>query len=149
LESGLPPQYLELELTESILMENVEANLAQLQQLKALGVSIALDDFGTGASSLAYLKDFPVDSVKLCQSFVINLPTNDDDRAIASAVISLAQGMHLTSVAEGVENEQQAAFLRERKCDYLQGYLFSQALPAEEMEHFLRGEPFSGEFPTV
>lgn len=143
-ESGLPPHLLELELTESILMENIEANVSQMHLLKALGVSIALDDFGTGATSLAYLKDFPVDSVKLCQSFVLNLPDNDDDRAIASAVIGLAQGMRLTSVAEGVETEEQAAFLRERKCDYLQGFLFSKALPAAEMEHFLRSDVFAG-----
>ena len=141
-ETGLAPRFLELELTESILMENVETNVSQLQQLKALGVSIAIDDFGTGASSLAYLKDFPVDSVKLCQSFVLNLPHNDDDKAIASAVISLAQGLRLISVAEGVENEQQAAFLRENKCDYLQGFLFSKAMPAEDMEHLLHGDYF-------
>ena len=122
-------------------MEKVEENIRQLNELKALGVTIALDDFGSGASSLAYLKDFPVDSVKICQSFVLNLPHSDDDSAIASAVLGLAQGMRLTSVAEGVENEQQAAFLRERHCDYLQGYLFSKALPAAEMEHLLRTEP--------
>jgi diguanylate cyclase (GGDEF)-like protein/PAS domain S-box-containing protein len=137
-ETGLPPSLLELEITETILMEKVEENIRQLNELKALGVTIALDDFGSGASSLAYLKDFPVDSVKICQSFVLNLPHNDDDSAIASAVLGLAQGMRLTSVAEGVENEQQAAFLRERRCDYLQGFLFSQALPAEEIEHLLR-----------
>ncbi|HEY3328135.1 MAG TPA: EAL domain-containing protein [Novimethylophilus sp.] len=137
-ECGLPANLLELEITETILMEKVEENIRQLNELKALGVTIALDDFGSGASSLAYLKDFPVDSVKICQSFVLNLPHSDDDSAIASAVLGLAQGMRLTSVAEGVENEQQAAFLRERRCDYLQGYLFSKALPAEEMEHLLR-----------
>lgn len=137
--SELPAHLLELEITETILMEKVEENIRQLNELKALGVTIALDDFGSGASSLAYLRDFPVDSVKICQSFVLNLPHSDDDSAIASAVLGLAQGMRLTSVAEGVENEEQASFLRERRCDYFQGYLFSKALPAEEMEHLLRG----------
>lgn len=139
-QTGLPAHLLELEITETILMEKVDENIRQLNELKALGVTIALDDFGSGASSLAYLRDFPVDSVKICQSFVLNLPHSDDDSAIASAVLGLARGMRLTSVAEGVENEEQAAFLRERQCDYLQGYLFSKALPPEEMEHLLQGK---------
>jgi diguanylate cyclase (GGDEF)-like protein len=139
-ENELPPHLLELEITETILMDRVEENIRQLHELKALGVTIALDDFGSGASSLAYLKDFPVDSVKICQSFVLNLPDSDDDSAIASAVLGLAQGMRLTSVAEGVENEAQANFLKERRCDFLQGYLFSKALPPDEMEHLLRGQ---------
>ncbi|GBG13215.1 diguanylate cyclase [Novimethylophilus kurashikiensis] len=138
-EHQLPPHLLELEITETILMDRVEENIRQLHELKALGVTIALDDFGSGASSLGYLKDFPVDSVKICQSFVLNLPHSDDDSAIASAVLGLAQGMRLTSVAEGVENEAQANFLKERRCDYLQGYLFSKAVPPEELEHLLRG----------
>ncbi len=136
--SGLSPELLELELTESMFMDSADSNINMLKQLKALGVSIAIDDFGTGASSLAYLKDFPVDTLKICQSFVLNLPHSNDDSAIASAVLSLAQGMSLSSVAEGVENHQQADFLRERSCDYIQGFLFSKPLPADEVSRLLR-----------
>jgi diguanylate cyclase (GGDEF)-like protein/PAS domain S-box-containing protein len=139
-ESGLQPELLELELTESMFMESIESNVSTLDKLKALGVSIAIDDFGSGASSLAYLKNFPVDTLKICQSFVVNLPYDTDDGAIASAVLGLAQGMNLSSVAEGVENVQQADFLRERRCDYIQGYLYSKPLPVEELEILLRAK---------
>jgi diguanylate cyclase (GGDEF)-like protein/PAS domain S-box-containing protein len=138
-ESGLPPELLELELTESMFMDSATSDVNKLTQLKALGVSLAIDDFGTGASSLAYLKDFPVDTLKICQSFVLNLPHNNDDNAIASAVLGLAQAMNFTSIAEGVENAQQADFLRERRCDYFQGYLFSKPLPVEELDLLLSG----------
>ncbi|PPC97293.1 MAG: two-component system response regulator, partial [Methylotenera sp.] len=138
-ESGLPPALLELELTESMFMDSATSDVNKLTQLKALGVSLAIDDFGTGASSLAYLKDFPVDTLKICQSFVLNLPHNNDDNAIASAVLGLAQAMNFTSIAEGVENAQQADFLRERRCDYFQGYLFSKPLPVEELDLLLSG----------
>lgn len=136
-ETALPPDLLEIELTESMFMDSVAGNISKLEKLKALGVLIAIDDFGSGASSLAYLKDFPVDTLKICQSFVLNLPHNNDDNAIASAVLSLAQDMSISSVAEGVENQQQATFLRERRCDYIQGYLFSKPLPVEELEQLL------------
>ncbi|HEY0842183.1 putative bifunctional diguanylate cyclase/phosphodiesterase [Methylotenera sp.] len=138
-ESGLPPELLELELTESMFMDSATGDVNKLTQLKALGVSLAIDDFGSGASSLAYLKDFPVDTLKICQSFVLNLPHNNDDSAIASAVLGLAQAMNFTSVAEGVENAQQADFLRERRCDYFQGFLFSKPLPVEELDLLLNG----------
>ncbi|MFA7350344.1 MAG: EAL domain-containing protein [Methylotenera sp.] len=138
-QSGLPPELLELELTESMFMESAASNVGKLVQLKALGVSLAIDDFGSGASSLAYLKDFPIDTLKICQSFVLNLPYNNDDSAIASAVLNLAQAMNFTSVAEGVENDQQADFLRERRCDYFQGYLFSKPLPVDDLDRLLNG----------
>jgi len=138
-ESGLPPELLELELTESMFMDSATGDVNKLTQLKALGVSLAIDDFGSGASSLAYLKDFPVDTLKICQSFVLNLPHNNDDSAIASAVLGLAQAMNFTSVAEGVENAQQADFLRERRCDYFQGFLFSKPLPVDELNQLLNG----------
>jgi len=138
-ESGLPPELLELELTESMFMDSATGDVNKLTQLKALGVSLAIDDFGSGASSLAYLKDFPVDTLKICQSFVLNLPHNNDDSAIASAVLGLAQAMNFTSVAEGVENAQQADFLRERRCDYFQGFLFSKPLPVDELNLLLSG----------
>lgn len=136
-DSGLPPELLELELTESMFMDSATGDANKLTQLKALGVSLAIDDFGSGASSLAYLKDFPVDTLKICQSFVLNLPHSNDDSAIASAVLGLAQAMNFTSIAEGVENDQQANFLRERRCDYFQGFLFSKPLPVEELDLLL------------
>ena len=138
-KSGLPPELLELELTESMFMDSAAGDANKLMQLKALGVSLAIDDFGSGASSLAYLKDFPVDTLKICQSFVLNLPHSNDDSAIASAVLGLAQAMNFTSIAEGVENDQQANFLRERRCDYFQGFLFSKPLPVEELDLLLSG----------
>jgi diguanylate cyclase (GGDEF)-like protein/PAS domain S-box-containing protein len=137
-ETGLPPHLLEIELTESMFIDSVPENIKKLQKLKSLGVLIAIDDFGSGASSLSYLRDFPIDTLKICQSFVLNLPHSNDDSAIASAVLTMAQGMHISSVAEGVENQQQASFLRERNCDYIQGYLFSKPLPVEELEKLLR-----------
>lgn len=136
-KTGLPAEFLELELTESIFMENAEHNVNTLNRIKALGVSIAIDDFGTGASSLTYLKHFPIDTLKICQSFVLNVSNNNDDAAIASAVIGLAQNMALVSVAEGVETPEQLAFLRERRCDNIQGYLFSKPMPASELAQVL------------
>jgi diguanylate cyclase (GGDEF)-like protein/PAS domain S-box-containing protein len=136
--SGLSPELLELELTESMFMDSAAGNIDTLKRFKALGVSIALDDFGSGASSLAYLKDFPVDTIKICQSFVDNLPHNNGDSAITRALLNLAQDLSLSSVAEGVENRQQAEFLRERSCDYIQGYLYSKPLPVDEVNRLLR-----------
>jgi diguanylate cyclase (GGDEF)-like protein/PAS domain S-box-containing protein len=133
----LPPSLLELELTESIFMDNVERNVETLKRLKAMGISIAIDDFGTGASSLTYLKHFPIDTLKICQSFVVNVPDNAEDAAIASAVIGLAQNMSLISVAEGVETTEQLDFLRTRRCDHIQGYLFGKPMPADELNPIL------------
>jgi len=135
--TGLPAELLELELTESIFMENIEQNVQMLKRMKALGVSIAIDDFGTGASSLTYLKHFPIDTLKICQSFVLNVPANPEDTAIASAVIGLAQNMSMVSVAEGVETPEQLEFLRTRRCDHIQGFLFSKPMPADELTHLL------------
>jgi diguanylate cyclase (GGDEF)-like protein/PAS domain S-box-containing protein len=136
-QTGLPAKLLELELTESIFMDNIEHNVETLRRIKALGASIAIDDFGTGASSLTYLKHFPIDTLKICQSFVLNVPTNPEDAAIASAVIGLAQNMSLVSVAEGVETAEQLDFLRERRCDHIQGFLFSKPMPASELSQVL------------
>jgi diguanylate cyclase (GGDEF)-like protein/PAS domain S-box-containing protein len=133
LQTGLPAALLELELTESIFMENIDQNVHTLKRIKELGVSIAIDDFGTGASSLTYLKHFPIDTLKICQSFVLNVPANPEDAAIASAVIGLAQNMSMVSVAEGVETPEQLDFLRARRCDHIQGFLFSKPMPADEL----------------
>jgi len=130
-ETGLAPRYLELELTESILMQNIETNSAALEKLNAMGVEIAIDDFGTGYSSLSYLKRFPINSLKIDRSFVRDLTLVSDDQAIVKAIITLAQSLKRKVVAEGVETEEQLSILRSLDCDEMQGYLFSKPLPAE------------------
>jgi diguanylate cyclase (GGDEF)-like protein/PAS domain S-box-containing protein len=130
--SGLPGRHLCLELTESVMMENAEETIATLQELKKLGVKISIDDFGTGYSSLSYLKRLPIDTLKIDQSFVRNMPSDADDEAIAMLIISMAHNLKLSVVAEGVETEEQMRSLQSRHCDAMQGYLVSRPLPADE-----------------
>ncbi len=139
----LPASCLELEITETNAMQNAEATVHTLRELKALGVRITIDDFGIGYSSLSYLKRLPIDSLKIDQSFVRDVTTDPDDAAIASAVIALAHTLKLQVVAEGVETEEQMAFLENQGCDRMQGFLFSQPLPPEECGAVLawRGRP--------
>nr|WP_315249180.1 EAL domain-containing protein [uncultured Duganella sp.] len=137
-DTGLPPQLLELEITESTLMENAQDTLAALHRLRGLGVRLSIDDFGTGYSSLSYLKRFPVDIIKIDRSFVQDLPRDADDAAIVSAIIALAHSLRLEVVAEGVETEEQLAFLAGRKCDMMQGYHLSPAVPAGQLEELVR-----------
>jgi len=137
-ETGLDPRYLELELTESAVMESPDATAETLHRLKALGLSIAVDDFGTGYSSLSHLGRFPFDTLKIDRSFVSDITTAPDHATIAMTIIAMAASLRLTVVAEGVETTAQAAYLRARGCDQLQGYLFSRPLPAAELEHLLR-----------
>jgi EAL domain-containing protein (putative c-di-GMP-specific phosphodiesterase class I) len=132
-ESGLPPEYLELELTESTIMERAVKNIQTLQELKNLGITLAIDDFGTGYSSLSYLKHFPIDRLKIDRSFVSDLNTDGDDAAIAEAIIVMAHSLKLDVVAEGVELEEQFDFLHSRNCDTLQGYLMSHPLSVEDV----------------
>ena len=134
-QSGLPPPDLELEITESLLMRDIERTRSTLEQLKALGVRIAIDDFGTGYSSLAYLTTFPLDCLKIDRSFVHDITTNDDDRTVAEAVISLGHSLRLDVVAEGVETEEQLHLLR--GCDGFQGFLISRPQPAEGVRQLL------------
>jgi len=136
-EFNIPPALLELELTESVVMDNIEETVETLQKLKRLGLKIAIDDFGTGVSSLGYLKHFPVDTLKISHDFVLNLPTDSVDASIASAVISLARNMQLSSVAEGVENQGQMDFLRSQDCERIQGFLFSRPIPPDQMTTLL------------
>ena len=131
-ESGVPPDCLELELTESALMQESERVLDVLQRLKALGVSLSIDDFGTGYSSLSYLKRFSVDKLKIDQSFVRDLAADSDDAAIVLAVIQLGHSLKLRTIAEGVETQDQLNFLRENGCHEAQGYFLSRPIPAEE-----------------
>jgi diguanylate cyclase (GGDEF)-like protein/PAS domain S-box-containing protein len=126
------PAYLDLELTESLVMSDVEASIATLRKLKTLGVSISIDDFGTGYSSLSYLKRFPIDTLKVDRSFVTDITSNPQDRSIAMAIIALAKSLELETVAEGVETREQLEMLQQMGCDLIQGYLFGRPLPLDE-----------------
>jgi len=137
-KSGLEAQYLELELTESLIMQDVEAAIATMKELQNLGVHLSIDDFGTGYSSLAALKSFPVTRLKIDKSFITDLITSENDRAVTTAVISLGQKLNLRVIAEGVETEDQMAFLRENNCDEMQGYHFSRPVPAGDIESLFR-----------
>ncbi len=135
--TGLEPRLLELELTESILLEDIDHLLAQLDVLKQLGVKLAIDDFGTGYSSLAYLKRFNIDRLKIDQSFVRDINTDPNDAAIVRAIVQMAHTLNLEVIAEGVEDEAMLKHLRESGCDEVQGYLFSKPLPAHAFEAFI------------
>jgi diguanylate cyclase (GGDEF)-like protein/PAS domain S-box-containing protein len=137
-ETGLPAACLELEITESTIMETAEIAVAMLVRLKELGITLSVDDFGTGYSSLAYLKRFPIDRLKIDRSFVTDLETDPSDAAIATAVIALAHSLGLSVVAEGVETQGQSDFLRERGCDSVQGYFYCRPGPAEIAAAFCR-----------
>jgi diguanylate cyclase (GGDEF)-like protein/PAS domain S-box-containing protein len=137
-DSGLSPQDLVLELTESLLLANESVTQSVLRELKNMGIGLALDDFGTGYSSLAYLKRFPVTKLKIDRSFVRDVATNSDDAAITVAIINVAKSLNLHVIAEGVEDEAQMSFLQAHGCDEIQGYYFSQPLSAEEFAVKLR-----------
>ncbi len=139
-DTGLPAQKLELEITESAVMQDAEKTIATLNALHALGVTLSIDDFGTGYSSLSYLKRFPLAKLKVDQSFVRNLTTSPNDAAIARSVILLGHSLNLVVIAEGVETEAQLAWLRTQHCEEMQGYLFSRPVPATEFEALLRSD---------
>ncbi len=136
-ETGLAPRYLELEMTESILMHDTESSASVLQALKAMGVQLAIDDFGTGYSSLSYLKRFPIDTLKIDQSFVRDIATDADDATIVAAVIGMGRNLKQRVIAEGVETHAQLEFLRARHCDEGQGFHFSHPVSAEEFARLL------------
>jgi EAL domain-containing protein (putative c-di-GMP-specific phosphodiesterase class I) len=131
-ETGLAPQYLELELTESILLANAEVMLSVVQELKAMGLTLAIDDFGTGYSSFSYLRQFQVSKLKIDRSFVRDVALNPDDAAITTAIISMAKSLNLKVIAEGVEDEAQMSFLRAHHCE-IQGYYFSKPLEVDKV----------------
>ena len=136
-ETGMAPQNVELEVTESAAMQDVESSVAIMQELKAIGVHLSIDDFGTGYSSLAYLKRFPLDKIKVDQSFVRNMAEDGNDAAIVQAVVALGHSLNLRVIAEGVETEAQAALLKDYDCEEMQGYLFSKPQPAQEIPALL------------
>ncbi len=136
-ETGLPPVCLELELTESMVMSDVDSAITILRDLKGLGIKIAIDDFGTGYSSLSYLRRFPIDVLKIDQSFVSDITLEQDDAAIVSSIISLAHSLRLKVIAEGVETGEQLAFLRARGCNEVQGYFYSRPVPAMDFASLL------------
>ena len=138
--SGLSPNRLELEITETLLMDKSEQVLATLHALRALGVRISMDAFGTGYSSLSYLRSFPFDKIKIDRSFVHNLSDNLDSQAIVRAVVSLGESLGITITAEGVETEDDLAKLKAEGCDEGQGYLFSKARPAADIFQFLTNQ---------
>jgi EAL domain-containing protein (putative c-di-GMP-specific phosphodiesterase class I) len=137
-ETGLPPYYLELELTETLLLQDAKFTAIVLQALKGLGVRLALDDFGTGYSSLGHLRRFPMDTLKIDQSFVRDLATDADDASLVSAVISMGRSLHMLVVAEGIETQQQLAFLQDHACPEGQGYYFSAPVAAVEFGQLLK-----------
>ncbi|MES2355535.1 MAG: EAL domain-containing protein [Pseudomonadota bacterium] len=137
-DTGLPPEYLELELTESVFMKDSDSVLEALRQLKALGVFLSLDDFGTGYSSLSYLRRFPIDVVKIDRSFTRDVTDSDDDASLTKAIIAMAKSLNMRTVAEGVETEGQLNFFLENRCDAIQGYFFSRPLPTDGMTALLR-----------
>jgi diguanylate cyclase (GGDEF)-like protein len=138
-ESRLEAKYLELELTETLIMQDVDQAIATMKELQTLGVQLSIDDFGTGYSSLAALKRFPVGRLKIDKSFIEDILRDESSNAVAKAIISLGQNLHLRVIAEGVETKDQVAFLRENHCDEMQGYFFSKPIPAAEIETLLAG----------
>jgi EAL domain-containing protein (putative c-di-GMP-specific phosphodiesterase class I) len=141
-EVGIDPGRVTLELTESVLIENTEANLDRLRALKALGVRLAVDDFGTGFSSLSYLQRFPFDAIKIDRAFVqgVDGDPDGDSAAVARAIISMGRALGLACVAEGVETRRQMEWLRAAVCDAAQGHLFAPALPPDEVFPLLTGD---------
>jgi EAL domain-containing protein (putative c-di-GMP-specific phosphodiesterase class I) len=142
-ETGLNPEWLELELTESMLMNDIDSTIETLKRLKSFGIHLSIDDFGTGYSSLSYLRRFPIDALKIDRSFIREVTTNTDDAAIATSIILMGNSLRLSVVAEGVEDESQLAFLQVLQCNEAQGFLFSPPVPAEQAAQFL-GRPLDG-----
>jgi EAL domain-containing protein (putative c-di-GMP-specific phosphodiesterase class I) len=136
-ESELPAERLELEVTESVIMRNMEASIATMQRIRDLGISISLDDFGTGYSSLFYLKKLPIDTIKIDRAFVRDLPHNREDVAIIQGIIAMARSLNLEVVAEGVETLEQLDFLRQSHCHLMQGFYFSQPVPSDQFQALL------------
>jgi EAL domain-containing protein (putative c-di-GMP-specific phosphodiesterase class I) len=138
-ESGLPPHHLVLEITETVLMQDLEGTVGKLQELKRLGIALSVDDFGTGYSSLQYLRRFPLDSLKIAKSFVDGVGGPSQDAAVARAIIELGTSFQLRVVAEGIEHQDQHMRLMELGCTYGQGFLYARPVPADQVEQLLAG----------
>jgi EAL domain-containing protein (putative c-di-GMP-specific phosphodiesterase class I) len=147
--NGVPPDQLEVELTEEIFIQNIEHNMNQLTRLHHLGVHLAIDDFGVGYSSLGYLRDFPVDLLKIDRSFITDVVERHDDAVITRAVINLAHNLGIEVVAEGVETAEQLRFLKIHRCDLIQGYFISRPVPAEDLEKALSSGKLEYEVPVA
>ncbi len=132
------PQYLDLEITESVAMYNMEEAVTKLHKLRGIGIKLALDDFGTGYSSLNYLRKFPIDQLKIDRSFINDLLKNKQNEIIVKSIISIAQSLGMLVIAEGVETKEQVEFLRSQNCDIAQGYYFSPPVPINEIEKILK-----------
>ena len=137
-ETNFDPQYLELELTESTIVHNIEASLAKLKELKALGVKLSIDDFGTGFSSLGYIKKFPLDTLKIDRCFVQHIDTDTQNRAITKAIIAMAKSLDFKTVAEGVETASELKVLQDLGCNSIQGYYYSRPLPFDKLSDFIK-----------
>jgi EAL domain-containing protein (putative c-di-GMP-specific phosphodiesterase class I) len=148
-ESGLEPSSLKLEITEGVIMRDIETTIGVLRELKTLGVQIAVDDFGTGYSSLSYLKRLPLDVIKIDRSFVTGIGNNPEDTAIVQAIISMAKSLNLSVTGEGVETTEQSDLLRTWGCDRGQGYLFARPLDAKDLAEFLRAATPGGHRTAV
>jgi len=140
-DSGLPPELLELELTESMLVSDEQQSLQRLRILKKMGIQLAIDDFGTGYSSLSYLKHFPLDRLKIDKSFINDILSDPDDAAITEAIIAMGHSLKLQVIAEGVETQEQLAFLQDRGCDDIQGYHLSKPLSEHDLASFIAARP--------
>ena len=136
----MEPHNLELEITESTAMRDIDITISQLHNLSNLGIRLSLDDFGTGYSSLSYLKKFPIDKLKIDQSFVFTMLEDEDNEAIVDAVITLAKSLKLETIAEGVETKEQRDALSEKACDQIQGYYLSKPISAEQFSLFLANQ---------
>ena len=139
-ETNFNPHFLELEITEGMMMNHVSEKIALLNQIRELGVKLSIDDFGTGYSSLSYLKNLPIDTIKIDRTFIECITHNDQDRAIVSLLINLSHSLNLVVIAEGAESREQVDLLRSLGCDLIQGYFFHKALPAEDIEDLLRAQ---------
>lgn len=139
-ESGLPPEQLTVEITESLMLSSTEDILMKLTNLKEIGIRLAIDDFGTGYSSLNYVSQYPFDVLKIDQSFMENIATMEDKQALVKAIVGMAQSLGLRIVAEGVKNQKDLAYLQWLKCDAAQGYHFAPPLPADEYEIILKNQ---------
>jgi EAL domain-containing protein (putative c-di-GMP-specific phosphodiesterase class I) len=148
-ETGLDPKHLELEITESCAMEHAGETINQLNELNQMGMYLAIDDFGTGYSSLAYLQRFPIQKLKIDRSFVNDIHDDLNDAAITKTIIGLAHSMHLRVVAEGVETEHQAEWLRQQGCDQAQGFLYSKPMTSKQFESHFQGSRFSFEGTVI